>query len=342
MVDLTKYAAKGGCACKFGPHILADVLQQIQMPTHPAVLTDASGMEDAGVYQINDSQALVQTVDFFTPPVADPHLFGRIAACNSLSDVYAMGGTPISALNIVGFPVSLVKEGALREVLDGANEVLLETGVALLGGHSIENEVPIFGMAVTGLVDPQQIWTNGEARVGDVVILSKAIGTGIMNTAAKGGVFSKGVREAIESMSRSNRTARDVAVQFSIHSCTDITGFSLVGHVCEMAKSSHVSMDIDTQKIPLFTEVLEAAKMGLIPAATYGNRKALCDQVEFDDSLDPVWSDICFDPQTSGGLLFTCTESDGEQLLSQLQNAGLQAAQIGRVIQQGRKQVYVR
>ena len=342
MVDLTKYAAKGGCACKIGPHILADVLQLIQLPTHPAVLTDASGMEDAGVYQINDSQALVQTVDFFSPPVADPRLFGRIAACNSLSDVYAMGGTPISTLNIVGFPVSLVKEGVLRNVLEGANEVLLETGVALLGGHSIENEVPIFGMAVTGLVDPQQIWTNGEAQVGDVLILSKAIGTGIMNTAAKGGVFPKGVQEAIESMSRSNRTARDVAVQFSIHSCTDITGFSLVGHVCEMAKASHVSMAIDTQKIPLFTEVLEAAKMGLVPAATYGNRKAFCDQVEFDDSLDPVWSDICFDPQTSGGLLFTCTESDGEQLLSQLQNAGLQAAQIGRVIQQGRKHVYVR
>ena len=342
MVDLTKYAAKGGCACKIGPHILADVLQQIQMPTHPAVLTDASGMEDAGVYQINDSQALVQTVDFFSPPVADPRLFGRIAACNSLSDVYAMGGTPISTLNIVGFPVSLVKEGVLRNVLEGANEVLLETGVALLGGHSIENEVPIFGMAVTGLVDPQQIWTNGEAQVGDVLILSKAIGTGIMNTAAKGGVFPKGVQEAIESMSRSNRTARDVAVQFSIHSCTDITGFSLVGHVCEMAKASHVSMAIDTQKIPLFTEVLEAAKMGLVPAATYGNRKAFCDQVEFDDSLDPVWSDICFDPQTSGGLLFTCTESEGKQLLSQLQKAGLQAAQIGRVIQQGRKQVYVK
>ena len=342
MVDLTKYAAKGGCACKIGPHILADVLQQIQMPSHPAVLTDASGMEDAGVYQINDSQALVQTVDFFTPPVADPRLFGRVAACNSLSDIYAMGGMPISALNIVGFPVSLVKEGVLRDVLEGANEVLLETGVALLGGHSIENEVPIFGMAVTGLVDPQQIWTNGEARVGDVLILSKAIGTGIMNTAAKGGVFPKGVKEAIQSMSASNRIARDVAMQFSIHSCTDITGFSLVGHASEMAKASQVSIFIDTQKIPLFTEVLEAAKMGLVPAATYGNRKAIGDQVELDEELDPVWSDICFDPQTSGGLLFTCTEDVGEQLLSQLQEAGLQAAQIGRVIQQGRKQVYVR
>ena len=342
MVDLTKYATKGGCACKIGPHILADVLQQIQMPTHPAVLTNASGMEDAGVYQINESQALVQTVDFFTPPVADPRLFGRIAACNSLSDVYAMGGTPISVLNIVGFPVSLVKEGVLREVLDGANEVLRETGVALLGGHSIENEVPIFGMAVTGLVNPHQIWTNRKAQVGDVLILSKAIGTGIMNTAAKGGVFPKGVKEAIQSMSASNRTARDVAIQFSIHSCTDITGFSLVGHASEMAKASQVSMTIDTTKIPLFTEVLEAAKMGLVPSATYGNRKAIGGQVELDEELDPVWSDICFDPQTSGGLLFTCTEDVGEQLLSQLQEAGLQAAQIGRVIEQGRKQVYVR
>ena len=342
MVDLTKYATKGGCACKIGPHILADVLQQIQMPTHPAVLTDASGMEDAGVYQINESQALVQTVDFFTPPVADPRLFGRIAACNSLSDVYAMGGMPISALNIVGFPVSLVKEGVLREVLEGANEVLRETVVALLGGHSIESEMPIFGMSVTGLVNPHQIWTNGQAQVGDVLILSKAIGTGIMNTAAKGGVFPKGVKEAIQSMSASNRTARDVAIQFSIHSCTDITGFSLVGHASEMAKASQVSMTIDTTKIPLFSEVLEAAKMGLVPAATYGNRKAIGDQVELDEELDPVWSDICFDPQTSGGLLFTCTEDVGEQLLSQLQEAGLHAAQIGRVIEQGRKQVYVR
>ena len=342
MVDLTKYAAKGGCACKIGPHILEDVLQHMKMPTHPAVLTDASGMEDAGVYQINESQAIVQTVDFFTPPVADPRLFGRVAACNSLSDIYAMGGTPISALNIVGFPVPLVKEGVLRDVLEGANEVLLETGVALLGGHSIENEVPIFGMAVTGLIDPHHIWTNGDAQVGDVLILSKPIGTGIMNTAAKGGVFPEGVEEAMQSMGTINKGARDVAAQFTIHGCTDITGFSLIGHVSEMAKASGTSVELYAEQIPLFTDVVEAARMGLVPAATYGNRKALGDQAEFADHLDPVWSDICFDPQTSGGLLFACSESEGKQLLSELQAKGLQAAQIGRVIQEGRKQVYVK
>ena len=329
MVDLTKYAAKGGCACKIGPHILADVLQHMKMPTHPAVLTDASGMEDAGVYQINESQAIVQTVDFFTPPVADPRLFGRVAACNSLSDIY---GTPISALNIVGFPVPLVKEGVLRDVLEGANEVLLETGVALLGGHSIENEVPIFGMAVTGLIDPRHIWTNGDAQVGDVLILSKP----------KGGVFPEGVQEAVHSMGTINKGARDVAVQFTIHGCTDITGFSLIGHVSEMAKASGTSVELYAEQIPLFTDVVEAASMGLVPASTYGNRKALGDQAEFSDHLDPVWSDICFDPQTSGGLLFACSESEGKQLLSELQAKGLQAAQIGRVIQEGRKQVYVK
>ena len=308
----------------------------------PKVLVGLDTSDDAAVYELTDNLAMIQTVDFFTPPVADPRLFGRVAACNSLSDIYAMGGTPISALNIVGFPVSLVKEGVLREVLEGANEVLLETGVALLGGHSIENEVPIFGMAVTGLINPRHIWTNGDAQVGDVLILSKPIGTGIMNTAAKGGVFSEGVQEAVHSMGTINKGARDVAAQFIIHGCTDITGFSLIGHVSEMAKASGTSVELYAEQIPFFTDVLEAARMGLVPAATYGNRKALGDQAEFADHLDPVWSDICFDPQTSGGLLFACSESEGKQLLSELQAKGLQAAQIGRVIQEGRKQVYVK
>ena len=197
-------------------------------------------------------------------------------------------------------------------------------------------------MAVTGLINPRHIWTNGDAQVGDVLILSKPIGTGIMNTAAKGGVFSEGVQEAVHSMGTINKGARDVAAQFIIHGCTDITGFSLIGHVSEMAKASGTSVELYAEQIPLFTDVLEAASMGLVPASTYGNRKALGDQAEFADHLDPVWSDICFDPQTSGGLLFACSESEGKQLLSELQAKGLQAAQIGRVIQEGRKQVYVK
>lgn len=343
MVDMRTYATKGGCACKIGPHILADVLQHIQMPSHPAVLTNASGMEDAGVYRISDTQALVQTVDFFTPPVGDPRVYGRVAACNALSDVYAMGGTPISALNIVAFPVALVKGGILSTVLEGANEVLEEAGVALLGGHSVENEVPLFGMAVTGLISPQSIWTNAGAQVGDVLMITKPIGTGIMNTADKGNLFPQGVQEAIDSMCTLNRMARDVAARFMVHSCTDITGFSLLGHISEMARASEVSMELYVEALPLFTDVQEAARMGLVPAATYGNRKALSSTVEFASELDTVWSDICFDPQTSGGLLFACSEDEGERLLSELQLAGIRhAAIIGCVKQKERKYIYVK
>ena len=228
-------------------------------------------------------------------------------------------------------------------VLEGANEVLEEAGVALLGGHSVENEVPLFGMAVTGLMNPQSIWTNAGAQVGDVLIITKPIGTGIMNTADKGNLFPQGAQEAIDSMCTLNRMARDVAARFMVHSCTDITGFSLLGHISEMARASEVSMELYVEALPLFTDVQEAARMGLVPAATYGNRKALSSTVEFASELDTVWSDICFDPQTSGGLLFACSEDEGERLLSELQVAGIRhAAIIGRVKQKERKYIYVK
>ena len=327
MVRLTDYVTSGGCACKIGPHILNRVLKAVTPVTNEHVLADMTGADDAGVYQISDTFALVQTLDFFTPMVNDPILFGKIAAANALSDVYAMGGTPLTAMNIVGFPVPLVEQGVLTDVLNGAGSIVAESGAAIVGGHSIENKEPIFGMSVTGQVNPNQIWKNKGAQVGDVLVLTKRIGTGIMNNALKADLFPGGTEQAVTSMSTLNRVAAEFAHNFTVHACTDVTGFSLMGHSVEMASASDVTIHIKAYDIPLFDDVIEAAQMGLIPAASYGNRKAIID-VQVDEALDPVWTDILFDPQTSGGLLFSVPANEGEQLVEALYKAGIDCAAI--------------
>mgnify|MGYP000011464362 FL=1 len=327
MVRLTDYVTSGGCACKIGPHILNRVLKAVTPVTNEHVLADMTGADDAGVYQISDTFALVQTLDFFTPMVNDPVLFGKIAAANALSDVYAMGGTPLTAMNIVGFPVPLVEQGVLTDVLNGAGSIVAESGAAIVGGHSIENKEPIFGMSVTGQVNPNQIWKNKGAQVGDVLILTKRIGTGIMNNALKADLFPGGTEQAVTSMSTLNRVAAEFAHNFTVHACTDVTGFSLMGHSVEMASASDVTIHIKAYDIPLFDDVIEAAQMGLVPAASYGNRKAITD-VHVDKTLDFVWTDILFDPQTSGGLLFSVPASEGTQLVEVLHEAGIDCAAI--------------
>lgn len=327
MVRLTDYVTSGGCACKIGPHILERVLKSVTSVTNERVLADMTGADDAGVYKISDTLALVQTLDFFTPVVNDPVLFGKIAAANALSDVYAMGGTPLTAMNIVGFPISLVEQGVLTDVLNGAASIVAESGAAIVGGHSIENKEPIFGMSVTGQVDPNHIWKNKGAQVGDVLVLTKRIGTGIMNNALKADLFPTGTAQAVASMSTLNRVAAEVAHNFTIHACTDVTGFSLMGHSVEMASASNVTIHIKTYNIPLFDDVIEAAQMGLVPAASYGNRKAITD-VQVDANLDGVWTDILFDPQTSGGLLFSVPATEGPNLVKALRDVGVEGATI--------------
>ena len=327
MVRLTDYVTSGGCACKIGPHILERVLKSVTSVTNERVLADMTGADDAGVYKISDTLALVQTLDFFTPVVNDPVLFGKIAAANALSDVYAMGGTPLTAMNIVGFPISLVEQGVLTDVLNGAASIVAESGAAIVGGHSIENKEPIFGMSVTGQVDPNHIWKNKGAQVGDVLVLTKRIGTGIMNNALKADLFPTGTAQAVASMSTLNRVAAEVAHNFTIHACTDVTGFSLMGHSVEMASASNVTIHIKTYDIPLFDDVIEAAQMGLVPAASYGNRKAITD-VQVDANLDGVWTDILFDPQTSGGLLFSVPAAEGPNLVKDLRDVGIECATI--------------
>lgn len=327
MVRLTDYVTSGGCACKIGPHILERVLKAVTPVTNEHVLADMTGADDAGVYQISDQLALVQTLDFFTPVVNDPTLFGKIAAANALSDVYAMGGIPLTVMNIVGFPVPLVEQGVLTDVLNGAASIVSESGAAIVGGHSIENKEPIFGMSITGQVNPNEIWKNKGARVGDVLVLTKRIGTGIMNNALKADLFPTGTAQAVASMSTLNRVAAEVAHNFTIHACTDVTGFSLMGHSVEMASASNVTIHIKTYDIPLFDDVIEAARMGLVPAASYGNRKAITD-VQVDKILDSVWTDILFDPQTSGGLLFSVPATEGADLVKALHNEGVEYATI--------------
>ena len=327
MVRLTDYVTSGGCACKIGPHILERVLKAVTPVTNEHVLADMTGADDAGVYKISDRLALVQTLDFFTPVVNDPTLFGKIAAANALSDVYAMGGTPLTAMNIVGFPVPLVEQGVLTDVLNGAASIVSESGAVIVGGHSIENKEPIFGMSITGQVNPNEIWKNKGARVGDVLVLTKCIGTGIMNNALKADLFPTGTAQAVASMSTLNRVAAEVAHNFTIHACTDVTGFSLMGHSVEMASASNVTIHIKTYDIPLFDDVIEAAQMGLVPAASYGNRKAITD-VQVDANLDGVWTDILFDPQTSGGLLFSVPATEGADLVKTLRDVGVEGATI--------------
>lgn len=327
MVRLTDYVTSGGCACKIGPHILERVLKAVTPVTNEHVLADMTGADDAGVYQLSDQLALVQTLDFFTPVVNDPTLFGKIAAANALSDVYAMGGIPLTAMNIVGFPVPLVEQGVLTDVLNGAASIVSESGAVIVGGHSIENKEPIFGMSITGQVNPNEIWKNKGARVGDVLVLTKRIGTGIMNNALKADLFPTGTAQAVASMSTLNRVAAEVAHNFTIHACTDVTGFSLIGHSVEMASASNVTIHIKIYDIPLFDDVIDAARMGLVPAASYGNRKAITD-VQVDKILDSVWTDILFDPQTSGGLLFSVPAAEGPDLVKALRDVGVEGATI--------------
>lgn len=327
MVRLTDYVTSGGCACKIGPHILERVLKAVTPVTNEHVLADMTGADDAGVYKISNRLALVQTLDFFTPVVNDPTLFGKIAAANALSDVYAMGGIPLTAMNIVGFPVPLVEQGVLTDVLNGAASIVSESGAAIVGGHSIENKEPIFGMSITGQVNPNEIWKNKGARVGDVLVLTKRIGTGIMNNALKADLFPTGTAQAVASMSTLNRVAAEVAHNFTIHACTDVTGFSLMGHSVEMASASNVTIHIKIYDIPLFDDVIDAARMGLVPAASYGNRKAITD-VQVDKILDSVWTDILFDPQTSGGLLFSVPAAEGPDLVKALRDVGVEGATI--------------
>ncbi|SMC91796.1 selenophosphate synthase [Sporomusa malonica] len=318
------------------------MLSKLPVIEHPNVLVGITTSDDAGVYKLNATTALVQTVDFFTPIVDDPYLFGQIAAANSLSDIYAMGATPLTALNLVTFPKCKLPGETLLAILQGGQDKVSEAGAVIIGGHTIDDDEPKYGLSVTGIAHPDKIWTNAGAQPGDCLVLTKALGTGILASAARADLFPQGVAAATASMAALNATAARIAADFTVHACTDITGFGLLGHIYEMASGSKVTITIDSAALPLLTEAAEAAAMGLVPGGAYTNRNYL-QTVTFAQTVQENIRDICFDPQTSGGLLFAVPASQGAALTAALKTAGLaEASLIGQVAAAGRGEIYVR
>lgn len=298
----------------------------------PAVLVGFGTLDDAGVYALSATQALVQTVDFITPVVDDPFAYGQIAVANALSDVWAMGGQPLTALNVTCFPAGLDPR-ILHEILRGGLSKLTEAGVALLGGHTVDDPEIKYGAAVTGLVDPQRIWTNAGAVVGDVLILTKPLGTGVVATAVKQGVASPDTARAAQaSMQTLNRAARDAALPFAPHACTDVTGFSLMGHLSHMVKASGVTARIDSSCVPFLPGAMELARQGIGPGGMARNKEYFSPGVTFGPGVDEAIIRLLFDPQTSGGLLLCAAGEKKELLLAAFRELGVPAVVVGEIV----------
>ena len=327
-VKLTKLAKCAGCGAKVGAGTLAQLLEGLQVRSDPNLLVGFDRSDDASVYKISDELALVQTVDFFPPIADDPFLFGQIAAANALSDVYAMGGEPKLALNLMCVPQDMPRE-AVHRILRGGYEKAYEAGCIITGGHSIFDQEPKYGLAVTGFVHPDRVLTNAGARPGDVLVLTKPLGVGILTTAHKAGMASQASMDRVFGlMTTLNRAARDVMVRFRVHACTDVTGFGLLGHLLEMAQGSGVEMRLETGAIDLLEEALELARMGLLPEGMYRNRTFAEPSVDPGDT--PLWvQDVLYDPQTAGGLLMAVDPADAEALLQALEGRVPSAQRIG-------------
>jgi selenide,water dikinase len=307
------------------------------------LLVSGATMDDAGVYKLNEEQAIVQTVDFFTPMVDDPFTFGQITACNSLSDVYAMGGKPLTAMNIIAFPVHCMDLQYLRDIMAGGAEKLIEAETLLVGGHTIEDDVPKYGLSVTGLVHPKKIWTNVGARSGDILVLTKPIGTGIISTAIKGGIASKEEEKlATELMIQLNKYACEALRGIDVHGCTDITGFGLLGHTYEMAHGSACGFQLDMRALPILPGVRAHADIGVVPAGARRNQDYLQDHIVYSQDISDVDKDILTDPQTSGGLLVAIQEKDVDRYLKALEQREVKGYVVGQVIPQHCGKVFVK
>jgi selenide,water dikinase len=326
-----------------GPEDLDQILKGLPLPKDPKVLVGLETSDDAGVYQISDEVALVQTVDFFTPIVDDPFTFGQIAVANALSDVYAMGGTPLTGMNLVAFPIKTLSPSILKEILLGGLSKMKEAGVALVGGHTVEDPEVKYGLAVTGVIHPKKILTNAKAKVGDRLVLTKPLGTGIIATALKGGMASEeAVRKIVESMVALNRKASEWMRTFGAHACTDITGFGFIGHALEMVLASQVGMVIRSKDIPIFPEAIEYAKLGLIPGGADSNRQFFSCRTEIHSSVPGFLIDVLYDPQTSGGLLISLPSSEQERLVETLKKEGdIYSSVVGEVVEEPRGKIQI-
>jgi selenide,water dikinase len=315
----------------------------LEFPKDPDLIVGLEKADDAGVYRITDDIAIIQTVDFFTPIVDDPYWFGQIAAANAMSDIYAMGGVPKTAMNLVGFPIKEMDISILRSIIQGGLDKMKEAGVVLVGGHSVEDDELKYGLSVTGMIHPDRILTKKSLARGDRLILTKPIGTGIINTAIKGGLAPQ---ELIDNVTRLmatlNRIAADVMEAYPVHACTDITGFGFLGHLAEMVLDSGWGVRIAAAQVPIIPETKTYAGMGLFPAGAYKNKAFHGKFVDFKTSVDPLLQDILFDPQTSGGLLISVGKDGAGRLLEDLKDKGIvDAAIVGEVIDEPKGRIVV-
>ncbi|MBM7599707.1 selenide,water dikinase [Virgibacillus halotolerans] len=333
-IKLTSLSSKGGCGCKIGPADLRQVLQTLPpAANNPNLLVGLDTSDDAGVYKLSDDIAIVQTLDFFTPIVDDPYSFGQIAAANAISDVYAMGGKPITALNIVAFPIADLDKQILADILRGAGDKLKEADVTLVGGHSIDDKEPKFGLAVTGTIHPDKVRTNSGAKPGDVLILTKPIGVGILTTSIKRGLLNESeISQVTNVMSTLNKTAAETMDGYDVHASTDVTGFGLLGHASEMAKGSDVEIRIFNRQVPVMSRVKELAENGAVPGGTKNNFNYLKQDVTYHETMNQNDQWILCDAVTSGGLLAAVAKSDAEKLLAELKSKNVDAHVIGEVI----------
>jgi len=313
----------------------------VDVPRDPNVLVGFGTLDDAGVYRLSERQALVQTVDFITPIVDDPYAYGEIAAVNALSDVYAMGGVPLTALNVVCFPSGL-DPGILNGILRGGLSKCLEANVALMGGHTVDDPEIKFGLSVTGTVDPAQVWTNAGARVGDALILTKPLGVGAITTGIKQGVASaESAGAALNSMRTLNRAARDAVASVGPHACTDVTGFSLLGHLYQMLRASGVSARVHSAQVPFLTGALDLARQGVAPGGAGRNRDYFGEHVTVAGGVEGAIVSLLYDPQTSGGLLVSVAGDKKDTLLAALLAAGVPASHVGDVTEPSAGHVFV-
>lgn len=306
---------------------------QLPRNTDENLIVGLDTSDDAAVYRINDDIALIQTLDFFTPVVDDPYMFGQIAAANSLSDVYAMGGEPKLAMNIVCFPNCLSPD-VLVQILKGGHDKVTEAGALLIGGHTVEDDEPKYGLSVAGFVHPDKVLTNCNAKAGDILVLTKPIGVGVVNTAIKAGLADESIyNKAVHTMSTLNKYAKKALDKVEANSVTDITGFGLLGHSLEMAEGSSVTIVIDHKSVPIIDGAIEFAQMGLVPGGAYSNMHHIGDKVKFEGNISEAIQDILFDPQTSGGLLISVPKDSVDLLLEELKDTPNEFAVIGEVVE---------
>ena len=330
-VKLTKLASCAGCGAKMGAGTLAKMLEGFKAHSDPRLIVGYDKSDDASVYVLDENTALIQTTDFFPPIVDDPYLYGKIAATNALSDVYAMGGEPKLALNILCAAEGMADE-VIRDILRGGYDAAYEAGAIITGGHTIKGAEPIYGLAVSGFVHPDKVLTNSSAKPGDVLILTKPLGVGVITTGAKADMVEKDILDRIyRQMATLNKTARDIMVKYNVHSCTDVTGFGLLGHSFEMAQGSDCTIHIQTRNVPYHEEALELAAMGLIPAGAYRNRQYAEAGVKVCGNIPLALQDLLYDPQTSGGLLMAIPAGEAQHCLEELREQIPQAAIVGYV-----------